>query len=135
MQQSVQFAFAPCCRLLLSENNTTVLRNQMLHSRQAVQRGPKWTKGGDAVTTNEITKLTTVQQLNIERVSFNHYNPVVTPRTLPSIGRSTKMGHTSQKMLWESHLLHNNESGLKEEMGPHTRASGNRSNRNWELVC
>ena len=28
-----------------------------LRSRQAVQRGPRWTKGGDAVTTNEITKL------------------------------------------------------------------------------
>ena len=30
----------------------------LLHSHQAVQRGPRWTMGGDAVTTNEITKLT-----------------------------------------------------------------------------
>ena len=39
---------------------------------------------------NEITKLTTVQHLNVQRCSFTHYSPVVTPRTPPSTGRSTK---------------------------------------------
>ena len=40
----------------------------VLHSRQAVQRGPRWTKGRDAVTQNEVTKLTTVQCLNVQRL-------------------------------------------------------------------
>ena len=49
----------------------------------------------DAVThKNEITKLTTVQHLNVQRCSFHHYSPVVTPRTLPSADRSTK---------WDTH--------------------------------
>ena len=42
---------------------------QVLRSRQAVQRGPRWTMGGDAVTTNEITKMTTVQCLNVQNVN------------------------------------------------------------------
>ena len=39
----------------------------LLRSREAGQRGPRWTQGRDAVTQNEITKLTTVQQLNVQR--------------------------------------------------------------------
>ena len=62
----------------------------VLRSHQVVQCGPRWTKERGAVTQNEITKLTTVQHLNVQRCSFAHYSPVVTPRTLPSAGRSTK---------------------------------------------
>ena len=39
-------------------------------------------------------KITTVQCLNVQRGSLTHYSPVVTPRTLPSVGRSTK---------WDTH--------------------------------
>ena len=65
-----------------------------MRPRQAVQRGPKWTKERDAVTTKLNHKIATVQCLNVQRGSFTHYNPVVTPRTLPSAGRSTK---------WDTH--------------------------------
>ena len=68
--------------------------NHVLRSRQAVQRGPRWTKRRDAVTTKLNYKITTVQCLNVQRGSFTHYSPVVTPRTLPSVGRSTK---------WDTH--------------------------------
>ena len=53
----------------------------------AVPGGP-WRR--DMVCQNEITILTVVQHLNVQRCSFTHYSPIVTPRTLPSAGRSTK---------------------------------------------
>ena len=35
-------------------------------------------------------KITAVQHLNVQRRSFTHYSPVVTPKTLPPAGRSTR---------------------------------------------
>ena len=56
--------------------------------RCSVVPGGPWR--GTRFPQNEITKLTTVQHLNVQRCSFTHYSPVVTPKTLPSAGRSTK---------------------------------------------
>ena len=68
--------------------------SRLLRSRKAVQRGPRWTKRRDAVTTKLNYKITTVQCLNVQRGSFTHYSPIVTPRTLSSIGKATK---------WDTH--------------------------------
>ena len=81
------------------------LTRDVLCPRQAVRHSPRWTKEArHGSPKNEITKWSTVQQLNFQRCSFTNYIPIVTPKTLPPTGRSTRREHTSQQDV-NLHLL------------------------------
>ena len=76
----------------------------------AVPGGPR---RGDAVPTKLNYKINHRQCLNVQRMKFTNYSPVVTPRTLPPAGRSTK---------WDTHHNstppHKGAAVLRRRIGP-----------------
>ena len=78
-------------------NTSETLSQTLLRSRQAVQRGPRWTKGGDAVTTK-------IKLQNYHSATFKWTKNVIHPLQ-PSCDAQDaaicwqvdQMGHTSHK--------------------------------------
>ena len=102
----MQLASAPCCHLPLLGHSTSMLRNQMLHSCQMVQHGPRWTMGRRRNFPKWNYKTNRNAIFKLQRCSFTHYIPVVTPKTLPSTDRSTKRDthHNTEYYIREDRL-------------------------------
>ena len=97
-QRSAQFASSRCWHLLLQGHSTAVLRNQMLHSRQAVQCGPRWTK--ERRRGSHKIKLQNEPQAVFKCTKIVHHplQPSCDAQDAATCWQVDQMGHTSQHL-------------------------------------
>ena len=73
------------------------LRNQMLRSRQAVQRGPRWTKERDAVTTKMKLQNDRSAMFKCTKTVIHPLQPSCDAQDAAICWQVDQMGHTSQQ--------------------------------------
>ena len=75
----------------------SALSHELLRSRQAVQRGPRWTKGGDAVTTKMKLQNYHSAMFKCTKMFIHPLQPSCDAQDAAICWQVDQMGHTSQQ--------------------------------------